>query len=31
LLRLLAARNGGSAILEYLDVSRLQVHIEPCA
>ena len=31
LLRLLAARNPGTAILEYLDVSRLQVQIEPCA
>jgi hypothetical protein len=31
LLRLLAARNGGRAILEYLDVSRLQVQVEPCA
>lgn len=31
LLRLLAARNGGSAILDYLDVSRLRVRIEPCA
>jgi len=31
LLRLLAARNCGTAILEYLDVSRLQVQIEPCA
>ena len=30
LLRLLASRNGGRAILEYLDVSRLQVEIEPC-
>jgi len=31
LLRLLASRSGGSAILEYLDVSRLQVEIESCA
>jgi hypothetical protein len=31
LLRLLAARNRGTALLEYLDVSRLQVQIEPCA
>jgi hypothetical protein len=31
LLRLLAARNNGTAILEYLDVSRLQVQIETCA
>jgi hypothetical protein len=31
LLRLLASQNSGSAILEYLDVSRLQVQIEPCA
>jgi len=31
LLRLLAARNGGTAILDYLDVSRLQVRVEPCA
>jgi Beta-ketoacyl synthase, N-terminal domain len=31
LLRLLASRNSGSAILEYLDVSRLQVQVEPCA
>ena len=31
LLRLLAARNGGRAILEYLDVSRAEVRIEPCA
>ena len=30
LLRLLARVRGGSAILEYLDVSRLQVRIEPC-
>jgi hypothetical protein len=30
LLRLLAARSDGSAILEYLDVSGLQVRIEPC-
>ncbi len=31
LLRLLAARGGGTSILEYLDVSRLEVRIEPCA
>jgi hypothetical protein len=31
LLRLLAARDSGRTILEYLDVSRLQVQIEPCA
>jgi hypothetical protein len=31
LLRLLAARTGGRTILEYLDVSRLEVQIEPCA
>jgi hypothetical protein len=31
LLRLLAARAGGRTILEYLDVSRLEVQIEPCA
>ena len=31
LLRLLASRSGGSAILDYLDVSRLQVEVEPCA
>ncbi len=31
LLRLLAQKHGGTAILEYLDVSRLQVQIEPCA
>ena len=30
LLRLLAEVRGGSAVLEYLDVSRLQVRIEPC-
>jgi Beta-ketoacyl synthase, N-terminal domain len=30
LLRLLAARNSGQAILEYLDVSRVQVNVEPC-
>ena len=30
LLRLLAG-NGGTAILEYLDVSRIQVKVEPCA
>jgi hypothetical protein len=31
MLRLLAARHAGKAILEYLDVSRMEVHIEPCA
>jgi Beta-ketoacyl synthase, N-terminal domain len=31
LLRLLASGNGGAAILEYLDVSRVHVNIEPCA
>lgn len=31
LLRLLTAGNGGRAILEYLDVSRAEVQIEPCA
>ena len=31
LLRLLAQRGSGSAILEYLDVSQLEVRIEPCA
>jgi len=30
LLRLLAERRSGSTILEYLDVSRLEVRIEPC-
>jgi hypothetical protein len=30
LLRLLAAGNGGTAILDYLDVSRVEVRIEPC-
>jgi hypothetical protein len=30
LLALLAARNAGRAILEYLDVSRIEVQIEPC-
>ena len=30
LLRLLSARTGGTAILDYLDVSRLEVQIEPC-
>ena len=29
--KLLAARISGSAILEYLDVSRIEVRIEPCA
>jgi Beta-ketoacyl synthase, N-terminal domain len=31
LLSLLAAPGGGTAIIEYLDVSRLEVRIEPCA
>ena len=31
MLRLLAARDSGTAILEYLDVSRVEVKIEPCA
>jgi hypothetical protein len=31
MLRLLTARNGGTAILEYLDGLRLEVRIEPCA
>jgi hypothetical protein len=31
LLHLLAAPSGGTSILEYLDVSRLQVRVEPCA
>jgi hypothetical protein len=31
MLRLLAARARGTAILEYLDVSHLEVSIEPCA
>jgi len=31
LLRLLAARTSEAAILEYLDVSRVEVRIEPCA
>ncbi|MGB6355427.1 MAG: beta-ketoacyl synthase chain length factor [Steroidobacteraceae bacterium] len=30
LLRLLAARNVGKAVLEYLDVSPMEVKIEPC-
>jgi hypothetical protein len=30
LLRLLSGRTGGTAILDYLDVSRLEVQIEPC-
>jgi hypothetical protein len=30
LLRLLSAPTGGTAILDYLDVSRLEVRIEPC-
>jgi hypothetical protein len=31
LLRLLAAGSRGTAVLEYLDVSRVEAHIEPCA
>ena len=31
MLRLLAVRPGGAAVLEYLDVSRLEVQIESCA
>jgi Beta-ketoacyl synthase, N-terminal domain len=31
MLRRLAMREAGPAILEYLDVSRMKVHIEPCA
>jgi Beta-ketoacyl synthase, N-terminal domain len=31
LLRLLAAQRSGTAILEYLDVSRMEVQTEPCA
>ncbi len=31
MLRLLAARSSGRAVLEYLDVSRMAVQIEPCA
>jgi Beta-ketoacyl synthase, N-terminal domain len=31
MLKLLTAQESGTAILEYLDVLRLQVHIEPCA
>jgi hypothetical protein len=31
LLRLLAARHSGRAVLEYLDVSRMEVQIESCA
>jgi len=31
LLRLLAAGNAGTSVLEYLDVSRMQVRVEPCA
>jgi hypothetical protein len=31
LLRLLAQGTGGTAVLEYLDVSRLEVQMEPCA
>ncbi len=30
LLRLLAAGRGGTSTLEYLDVSRMQVRVEPC-
>jgi len=30
LLRLLATRSCGAAILEYLDVSRMEVQVEPC-
>jgi Beta-ketoacyl synthase, N-terminal domain len=30
MLRLLAARRSGRAILEYLDVSRMEVRIDPC-
>jgi Beta-ketoacyl synthase, N-terminal domain len=30
LLRLLAEQRGGTALLEYLDVARLQVTVEPC-
>jgi hypothetical protein len=30
LLRLLAMRTGGTAVLEYLDVLRLEVKVEPC-
>ncbi len=30
LLHLLAAGNGGTAVLDYLDVSRVQVAVEPC-
>lgn len=30
LLRLLAMRAGGTAVLEYLDVSRMEVQVEPC-
>jgi Beta-ketoacyl synthase, N-terminal domain len=31
LLRLLAMRSPGTAILEYLDVSRVEVEVEPCS
>jgi hypothetical protein len=31
LLRLLASRTGGRAILEYLDVSSMEVQVDPCA
>jgi hypothetical protein len=30
LLRVLAARRSGRVILEYLDVSRMEVQVEPC-
>jgi hypothetical protein len=30
LLRLLAMRAAGTAVLEYLDVSRMEVQVEPC-
>jgi len=30
LLRLLAMRTGGTAVLEYLDVSRMEVQVAPC-
>jgi hypothetical protein len=30
LLRVLAARRIGRVILEYLDVSRMEVQVEPC-
>ena len=31
MLRLLALRQAGRSILEYLDVSRIEIGIEPCA